>query len=256
MDYQTQHDQNRAQEAGVDLDRIPRHVAMIMDGNGRWANQQGQERIYGHQKGVETVRRATTLLGHLGVERLTLYAFSSENWQRPAQEVSFLWQLLQQYLAAELSTLMDNGVRLEVIGDIAQLPEECQQSLADTMAQTAQNDNITVCMALSYGGQDELVRAAQQLAREIVAGDLEPGAIDAHRFGQALDDATPVDLLVRTAGEQRISNFLLWQAAYAEFVSVDVCWPAMMDEDVFDILRTYQERNRTFGKLPGQVAKP
>jgi len=147
MNHQTDHDRKRAQEAGVDLDRMPRHVAMIMDGNGRWAEQQGRERIYGHQQGVETVRRVTTLYGHLGVERLSLYAFSSENWQRPAEEIAFLWQLLNHYLEAELATLMDNGVRLEVIGATSPLPEECQQALLRTWAATARNSNIPVSIA-------------------------------------------------------------------------------------------------------------
>ena len=252
MTSDVSYDRQRAAEAGVDLTHLPRHLAMIMDGNGRWAQAQGEARVFGHQQGVETVRQITTLCGHIGIERLTLYAFSSENWHRPSDEVAFLWDLLDHYLHAELATLMKHGVKLEVIGDMQRLPQRCQQSLHDTIAATSQNSNITVCMALSYGGQDELVRATRQIAREVAAGALAVDDITHERFAAALDHAMPVDLLVRTAGEQRVSNFLLWQCAYAEYVSTDCCWPEFDDDELFAVLREFQRRSRTYGKLPQQ----
>jgi undecaprenyl diphosphate synthase len=241
----------RCRAAGLDPARLPRHVAMIMDGNGRWAKGKGWERTRGHRKGADAVRTVTTECVRLGVARLTLYAFSSENWSRPAHEIAFLMALLKDFLRQELPTLRENGVRLEAIGRLERLPQEVRAILAETIAATAGHGSMVLCLALSYGGRDELADACRAIAVAVRDGRLAVDAIDAatvasHLYAPAAAD---VDLVVRTAGEQRLSNFLPWQTTYAEYVSLPVLWPDMGVADLHAALREFQGRERRFGAL-------
>ena len=246
-----------ARAAGLDPDRIPRHVAIIMDGNGRWAQAQGQARTYGHEHGAETVRAVTTESVRLGVARLTLYAFSSENWHRPATEVAVLMALLQRFLVDELPTLQNNGVRLTAIGQLDRLPAEVRATLDATIAATRDNPNTILSLALSYGGRDELVDATRALAAEVAAGRLDPNQIDAALLqsqlyaGRCPKGADDVDVVIRSAGEHRLSNFLPWQAIYAEYVSVPWPWPEFTVARYHQALAEYQGRERRFGCVPG-----
>jgi len=234
---------------GLDPARMPRHVAVIMDGNGRWARGRGWTRTRGHRQGAGMVREVTTRSVALGIPRLTLYAFSSENWARPAREVSFLMHLLGDYLDQELPTLQENGVRLEAIGRLERLPESAREKLDRNLRLTADNRRMTLCLALSYGGRDEIVDASRCLAEQVAAGELVAENIDVEAFARCLyaPHAADVDLVIRSAGEQRLSNFLLWQAAYAEFVSVPALWPDFTLDDYHAALREYQGRERRFG---------
>jgi len=235
----------------LDPARIPRHIAIIMDGNGRWARAQGWQRVRGHRKGAEVVRSTTTVCAELGVERLTLYAFSTENWDRPATEVAALMQLLKQFLRDELPTLMANQIRLTAIGQLHRLPAAVRRTLQDTADATAKNTALDLCLALSYGGRDEIADATQAIAQAVQAGTLDPARITAKTVQKYLyaPDAPDVDLVIRTAGEQRLSNFLPWQTVYAEYVSVAACWPDFTPEELHAALRTYQARDRRFGKV-------
>lgn len=229
----------------------PRHVAIIMDGNGRWAKARHLPRAAGHRKGMEAVRAVVKAAGEAGVEYLTLFGFSSENWKRPEDEVKDLMGLLRLYLRKDALDLHRQGVRLRVIGDRARLAPDIQEQLAEVEAMTAANAALTLVIAISYGGRDELVRAARALAREAAAGTLDPESIDetalsARLFTGGIPDP---DLLVRTSGEQRISNFLLWQSAYTEFVFVDTLWPDF-DRDAFAAaLEAYGRRERRYGAV-------
>ena len=246
-----------AQAAGLDPARVPRHVAIIMDGNGRWAKAHGWERTRGHEQGAEIVRAITTESVRLGIARLTLYAFSSENWSRPAAEVAVLMGLLDRFLADELPTLMENGVRLTAIGQLDRLPAPVRARLDATIAATAANPNTILSLALSYGGRDELVDACRALAVEVAAGRLAPQAIDMAAVqarlygGRCPKGADDVDVVIRTAGEQRLSNFLPWQANYAEYVSLPWPWPDITVERFHHGLREFQARERRFGCVPG-----
>jgi undecaprenyl diphosphate synthase len=230
-------------------------VAIIMDGNGRWARTLGWDRTRGHEKGAEAVRAITTASVKLGVRRLTLYAFSAENWQRPQREIDFLMRLLDDFLRAELPTLQENGVRLTAIGRLDRLPEQVRTTLDATIAATAANPNMVLCLALSYGGRDELVDACRALAREAAAGLIDPERIDAaalqaHLYaGPCPFGADDVDVVIRTAGELRLSNFLPWQAIYAEYVSVAALWPDFGPAEYHAALREFQARERRFGGL-------
>ena len=240
-----------ARAAGLDPARMPRHVAIIMDGNGRWATARTWDRTRGHEQGAETVRTITTESVRLGIARLTLYAFSSENWSRPRLETDFLMLLLERFLAGELPTLMENGVRLEAIGCLERLPAGVRQALDHGRSATAGNRAMTLCLALSYGGRDELVEACRAIAAEVAGGRLRPEEIDAltvqgHLYAPAAGD---VDVVIRTAGEMRLSNFLIWQASYAEYVSVAPLWPAFSIGDYHAALGEYQRRERRFGGL-------
>jgi len=241
----------RCSAAGLDAQRLPRHLAMIMDGNGRWAKGKGWERTRGHRKGADAVRTVTTECVRLGIERLTLYAFSSENWSRPAHEVAFLMSLLKDFLRQELPTLRENGVRLAAIGRLERLPADVRQILHDTIAATAGHTNMVMCLALSYGGRDELADACKAIAAAVQAGRMTVDAIDATTVAAHLyaPEASDVDLVVRTASEQRLSNFLPWQTTYAEYVSLPVLWPDMGVVDLHAALREYQSRERRFGAL-------
>lgn len=237
-------------------DARPAHVAIIMDGNGRWAQACGQPRLYGHRQGANVVREITTFSRELGIDYLTLYSFSVQNWRRPLAEVTGLMHLLEEYCVEERDTLMDNGVRLATIGDLGRLPPSTQLALAQLQEETAVNDEMVLTLALSYGGREEIVRAAQRLAAAAVAGELEPEAIDeallaAKLYTNGLPDP---DLVIRTSGELRLSNFLLWQVAYAEFVFVDVHWPEFTRAHFAGALHEYARRSRRFGATGGQAA--
>jgi undecaprenyl diphosphate synthase len=229
----------------------PRHVAIIMDGNGRWAKKRLLPRVAGHRQGVEAVRRVARAARKFGIEYLTLYAFSSENWRRPEEEVGALMGLLRQFLASELAELIEEGVRLRVIGAWRALAPDLVAMIDDAVARTATNPGPTIVIALNYGAQAELAEAARTLAEQAKAGTLDPQSIDERLFESALDtgDLPPLDLLIRTSGEQRLSNFLLWQAAYAEFLFVDTLWPDFDEAALADALTQYGRRQRRFGGL-------
>ena len=240
---------------GLDPTRMPRHVAMIMDGNGRWAQGRGWDRTRGHQQGADVVRAITTESVRLGIKRLTLYAFSSENWSRPRHEVDYLMALLEQFLAGELTTLQNNGVRLEAIGRLDRLPAAVRSTLDAVCAATAGNQHMILCLALSYGGREEIIDACREIADEVAAGRLRSSDIDeqvlqSHLYaGACRFGANDVDVVIRTAGEHRLSNFMLWQANYAEYISVPTLWPAFSLEDYHAALKQFQGRERRFGGI-------
>lgn len=237
----------------LDNNNIPRHIAIIMDGNGRWAAERGKERSYGHQAGVETVRRITTECTKLGVEYLTLYTFSTENWNRPSQEVAALLGLVLSSLEDEI--FMKNNVRFRVIGDMARLPEEVQAKLEETMEHTAGNSAMTMVVALSYSSRWEITDTMRRLAEEVKDGQLRPEDITEESISQRLATAfmPDPDLLIRTGGELRISNYLLWQIAYTELYFCDTYWPDFKEEDLHKAIASYQQRQRRFGKTEAQV---
>jgi undecaprenyl diphosphate synthase len=226
-----------------------RHVAIIMDGNGRWAKRRHLPRVAGHRQGMEAVRRTIRAAGELGLEALTLYAFSSENWRRPAEEITDLMGLLRLYLQREIDELDRNGVRLRLIGDYRKFAPDLVQQLEAACARTAENKGLTVALALNYGGQDEIVRVARRLAESAKAGTLDPADIDIDLFDDALDTAglPPLDLMIRTSGEMRLSNFLLWQAAYAELLFVETLWPDFDRASLEEALAVFGKRERRFG---------
>ena len=232
-------------------DRLPRHVAIIMDGNGRWARSRGLPRIEGHRRGVASVRRTTEQCVRLGIEQLTLYCLSSENWRRPEAELSFLMVLLEQYLVEERSLLQKQRVQLSMIGRRDGLPAATLAALDKTTDLCAANDGLRLCLAINYGSRAEIVDAARRLAREARDGGLDPDAIDEQRFAAALDTAgTPdPDLLIRTAGEMRVSNFLLWQISYAELWVTDSLWPDFDEPQLDAALSAYARREPPFGGL-------
>ncbi|MEM1447749.1 MAG: polyprenyl diphosphate synthase [Planctomycetota bacterium] len=237
---------------------FPDDIAIIMDGNGRWAQNRGWMRVLGHKEGTESVRAITTTAAELGVNSLTLYAFSRENWKRPDFEVTRLMRLLRLFLRRERRTLMDNRIRLMAIGRLDDLPRFAQDALEETMALTANNEGMLLRLALSYGGRTELADAARSIGREIAAGRIDPDDVDESTLQRFLyDPETPdPDLVIRTAGEMRLSNFLLWQASYAEFYVTDVCWPEFRREQLLDAIRAYAGRKRKFGGLlPGAEAR-
>jgi undecaprenyl diphosphate synthase len=247
-----------ALRALIDTDRVPRHVAIIMDGNGRWAKQHGEARIVGHMNGVRSVREALKGCTELGVSHLTLYAFSTENWNRPKAEVDALMDLLVNTVVKEIDELHENEVRLHAIGDLDSLPPGCRSTLLDGMERTKGNSRITLTLALSYSARWELVRAVRHLASEVKQGRLSPDAITEQHIEDALCTAgmPEPELLIRTSGEQRISNFLLWQLAYAEFWFTPVLWPDFRKEHLFQAVLDYQQRERRFGLTSEQVTTP
>jgi len=234
---------------------LPRHVGIIMDGNGRWAQRQGLARLEGHRVGADSVRDITRAAREIGIEALTLYAFSSQNWQRPAQEVAGLMQLLRDYLIGERGEILDNAIRLEAIGDVERLPPIAKEPLDELRAASAANRGMTLTLALSYGGRESIARAVRAAVRDAVAGRLSPEAVDVERFGAYLPTRglPPLDLLIRTSGEQRISNFMLWEIAYAELIFVDVLWPEFRRQHLFECLDRYTSRERRFGLLSAQL---
>jgi undecaprenyl diphosphate synthase len=239
----------------LDPQNIPRHVAIIMDGNGRWAQRQGLHRVRGHVVGAESVRVVTRQARKLGISYLTLFAFSEENWQRPGMEIRVLMALLRRYLHRELSEMRDNQIALKAIGNLSQLPEAVQRDLAQTIAATAAGARMDLTLALSYGGRSEIVQAVQSLAREVAAGRLAPDDIDAALFSRSLYTAglPDPDLIIRTSGEYRLSNFLLWQSAYTELYVTETLWPDFREAELFQALETYQQRQRRFGLTQEQI---
>ena len=235
--------------AGLDPARLPSHVAVIMDGNGRWARRRNLPRVMGHREGVEALKRTLRLCSDWGIGALTAYAFSTENWSRPGEEVSFLMTLFERVLARELGALEREQVRIRFLGDLDQLPQGLQELIANAEARTAVNSGIHFNVCTNYGGRRELVRAARALAQKAVLGELEPQQIDEQAFAAELHTAGELDpdLLIRTSGEHRISNFLLWQLAYAELHITDVLWPDFNEQALVQALLDYQSRQRRFG---------
>ena len=230
---------------------LPRHVAVIMDGNGRWAERRKQPRIFGHRAGMKSVRAVIEAAGDLGIEALTLYAFSKENWKRPPAEVEALMGLLRRYMKSEREELIERGARIEAIGDLDQLEGAARAELDRLMEATAHCDRLRVTLALSYGGRAEIVEAARRIARAAVGGNLDPRTLDEAAFARFLysPDLPDPDLLVRTSGEMRISNFLLWQIAYAELYVTETLWPDFDREAFFEAIEDYQSRERRFGRV-------
>jgi undecaprenyl diphosphate synthase len=230
---------------------VPRHVAVVMDGNGRWARQRLLPRIEGHRRGVESVRTVVRTAGEIGVEYLTLYAFSSENWSRPKMEVSALMRLLEHFLKSEIAELNRNNVRLETIGRIEDLPERVLRQLERARAATAGNTGLRLVLALSYGSRREIAAAARQIARQGAHGQISPEDVNETLLASHLDtrDMPDPDLLIRTSGEMRVSNFLLWQISYAEFVVSPVLWPDFGREEFLEALREFGRRQRRFGRV-------
>ena len=241
----------------LDKNNIPQHVAIIMDGNGRWAQQQMQRRLFGHHQGLKAAHRAVEAAVMAGVKYLTLYTFSTENWNRPQEEVNGLMDLLITAVLEETKTLMDNDVRLEMIGEMDRIPKRSREKLQACMDQTAHNKTMTLILALSYSSRWETAKALQQICQEGAEGKLSPAEIneDTLRNYLATSQYPDPDLLIRTGGEFRISNFLLWQMAYTEFVFSDLLWPEFQHEDLYQAISEYQHRQRRFGKTGAQVMK-
>ncbi|MCJ7500845.1 isoprenyl transferase [bacterium] len=235
--------------------KLPIHIAIIMDGNGRWAADRNLPRIAGHRAGVDAVRRVVEDCTRFKIPYLTLFAFSTENWNRPQSEVGGLMVLLDQYLKKELRTLMKNNVRLSTIGQIDDLPANVRQTLRDVVEQSAVNDGLNLTLALSYSGRDDILEAVRRVATAVQKGDLTPDAIEPDTFSSFLhtDGMPDPDLLIRTSGEQRISNFLLWQIAYTEFYVTDKLWPDFESVDLLDAIKVFNSRERRFGKTSEQI---
>lgn len=241
----------------IDINRLPRHIAIIMDGNGRWAQEKGQDRLYGHFHGVESVRDIVEGCAELGVGYLTLYAFSTENWDRPQYEVTGLMELLVETIRKETETLNKNNIKLHVIGDFSMLPDYARRALAESLEITSKNTGLNLIMALSYSSRWELVNAVQQIARDVKDGTLEPDAInqDVLQKYLATSEFPDPELMIRTSGEYRISNFLLYQLAYAELYFTNVRWPDFRKENLYEAIVNYQGRERRFGKTTAQVVE-
>ncbi|AFL96874.1 isoprenyl transferase [Ornithobacterium rhinotracheale] len=239
----------------INLDNVPQHVAVIMDGNGRWAQKKGMMRTFGHQSAVKAVRQTIKACEDLGVPYLTLYAFSSENWNRPKEEVSFLMNLLFKTLTKELKSFQENNIRLRTIGDLSRVPEKARKELLLVEEETKNNTKATLTLALSYGGRDEIVEATQKIAKAVQENKLSIDQINHETFKNYLysPDIPDVDLVIRTSGECRISNFLLWQIAYAELYFTEVLWPDFRKEDFYEAIINYQNRQRRFGKTGEQI---
>ena len=238
-------------ELEIAPDRRPRHVAIVMDGNGRWAQRQQLPRIEGHRRGVETVRRITEEAARLHLGQLTLYSFSSENWKRPKDEVDFLMRLLEQYLIEERTTLMRENIRLSLIGRREGLPEAVLEELDKSVAMSAENTGLRLCLAVNYGGRGEIADAVRSIAHQVSRGELEPAAIDESTIADALYTAgmKDPDLVIRTGGDLRISNFLLWQISYAEIWVTERSWPEFREPDLHQAIRDFAARQRRFGGL-------
>lgn len=247
MDYKSQ----------IDITKLPRHVAIIMDGNGRWAKQHNQPRVFGHRNGVKSVREVTEAAAELGVEYLTLYAFSTENWARPKFEVDTLMRLLVETLSREISTLNKNNIRLEAIGALESLPEATYKALQEGIAATSKNTRMTLILALNYSGKWDILQAAREAAEMVRRGEIPTSAIDETLFNALLSTHGIPDpeLLIRTSGEHRLSNFLLWQLAYAEMYFVPAFWPDFRKDDFYQAIIDYQHRERRFGKISEQLVK-
>lgn len=244
-----------APKTDVQTVALPRHIAIIMDGNGRWAKARGMPRAAGHERGVEALRRTVEAAGKLGIEYLTLFSFSTENWRRPADEVSALFGLLRAYVKKDLARLKAEGVRVRIIGSREKVPGDIQDLIDKAERETAQNQSGNLTIAFNYGGREEIARAARRLATDVANGKLTPEEIDPERFASALDTSVlpDPDLLIRTSGEARVSNFLLWQIAYAELVILDVLWPDFDSAHLEEAIAEFQKRDRRFGALAGDA---
>ena len=238
------------------LGELPRHIAIIMDGNGRWAKQRGLPRVVGHREGVKAVRDVVEACGELGIEVLTLYTFSTENWRRPREEVSALMKLLLRTLRKEMDELIRKNVRLMVSGDVDRLPEDAKGGIGEGIERTRQNKGLVLNLALNYGGREEIVWTIRQIAQRVSEGKITPGAIDTETVQRFLytSGLPDPDLLIRTSGEFRISNFLLWQLAYTEIYITDVLWPDFRRDDLYEAIEDYQRRERRFGRVSEQVS--
>lgn len=243
-------------EDKIDKTRLPSHIAVIMDGNGRWARMQGKERLYGHLHGVESVRAVTEAAVALGIRYLTLYTFSTENWNRPKAEVDGLMELLVENIIKETPTFRKNNIRFTVIGDISMLPDSARMRLEECISETAGHTGMTLVLALSYSSRWEIVRAARLIADRVARGDLKTSEIDERTFENYLTTAgiPDPDLVIRTGGEFRLSNYLLWQSAYAELYFTDLFWPDFRAEHLYMAIIDYQQRERRFGKTSEQIA--
>ena len=239
----------------IDLKAIPEHIAIIMDGNGRWAKSQGQDRIFGHTKGVDAVRETLRAAADLKVKFLTLYAFSTENWNRPKEEVEGLMNLLVMSLANELEELNENGVRLQAIGNIKGLPKECQESLEEAIIQTRNNTSITLVLALNYSSKWEIEEMVKSIAKQIKKDSISLDEIDENLISEELTtkEIPDPELLIRTSGEHRVINFLLWQIAYTEFYFLDIFWPEFGKKQLIEAIYDYQNRERRFGLVSEQL---
>lgn len=235
----------------LDMDNIPKHIAIIMDGNGRWAKARNLPRAMGHKAGVETIRRVIKEADRLGVKYLTLYAFSTENWKRPKDEVNALMKLLVQFLRQELQELHENRVVIKVLGDITRLPKECQDEINKSIELTKNNDGIVMNVALNYGGRDEIIRGIKLIVEDINSGkinleDINEEVMNNYLYTKGIPDP---DIIIRPSGEQRLSNFLLWQCAYSEFWYSDICWPDFKEDDLRKAIYDFQNRDRRFGGI-------
>lgn len=239
----------------IDKNRVPVHIAVIMDGNGRWAMQQGLERIHGHEKGVESVRNIIEAAAEIGVKYLTLYAFSTENWGRPDDEISALMGIMVHSLNNETSTMLKNNIRMTAIGDLSRLAADVRERLDETIRMTSVSTGLNLVIALSYSSRWEITEAVRKIEHEIAAGRLDPGAFDENVFEKYLNTygIPDPDLLIRTSGELRISNFLLWQMAYTELFFTNILWPDFGKEDFYDAIIDFQKRERRFGKTSEQL---
>jgi len=239
----------------LDLANLPKHIAIIMDGNGRWAKKQGAMRIFGHKNAVKAVRDTTEICAELGIEYLTLYAFSTENWSRPKIEVDALMRLLVRTIAGEIKTLMKNNIRLSTIGNMQDLPTKTRKELEKAMETTAGNTGMTLLLALSYSGRWEIVEAVKSIVQKVQNNELSPQDITQELFATHLNTAYIPDpeLLIRTSGEMRVSNFLLWQLAYTELYITNILWPDFRRENLIEALLDYQKRERRFGKISEQL---
>jgi len=239
----------------INKNNLPKHLAIIMDGNGRWAKKQGFLRAFGHENGTKSVKRIVEACTKLGIKNLTLYAFSTENWNRPKLEVDTLMKILVNSLKKELQTFQDNNIKLNCIGNLDKLPNSAQKELLNVMSKTKDNTRMTLTLALSYGSREELLSAVKQICDKvknniILSEDIDESVINKHLYTHDLPD---VDLLIRTSGEHRISNFMLWQIAYAELYFTDVLWPDFTEKDLHEAILSYQKRERRFGKTSEQI---
>ena len=241
----------------INLQRVPKHVAIIMDGNGRWAKGRGMSRVFGHRNALTAVRESIESAAQIGVKAITLYAFSTENWNRPKLEVDALMSLLVNSLKKELITFQKNGVIVNAIGNIENLPSKAKKALNEVIIQTKDNSKIIMTLALSYGSREEIVNAIKNISKKVVNKELSVKEIDENIINNHLYtfNLPEVDLMIRTSGEQRISNFLLWQMAYAELYFTDVLWPDFRKEDFYDAIIDYQNRERRFGKTSEQITE-
>ena len=239
----------------LNFDNLPKHVAIIMDGNGRWAKSQNKERTFGHKNAIKAVREAISACNEVGIPYLTLYTFSTENWNRPTEEVDTLMNLLSSTLLQEAEEIFSKGIRIRAIGDLGALPEDVRNQLYNIMGLTKNNTKGNLTLALSYGSQKEILNAVKELCKKVKNGDIDENDIDEKLFEQYLytKEIPPVDLLIRTSGEVRVSNFLLWQIAYAEMQFIDVLWPDFTKETFFQCILDYQTKERRFGKISEQL---